>query len=465
VHGGTIVGQGGVEAVYDHYLRGTPGAQRVEVNALGVAQRELSQRQPVAGQTIRLSLDSGLQREGEKALQQGMALARANGNAGNAGAFVALDPRNGDVLAMGSYPTFNPNAFVHPMTQAQYDALIAPQNGAVAPLENRAIDGPYPTGSTFKPISAMAGLQAGLITPDTTMGGGSCVTISARQFCNSGKIDDGDLNLENALKVSEDTYFYELGAKANPNPATHPHGAAIQQMARKLGLGKTTGIDLTGEYQGIVPDPAWRAYQRVRCMHYYHRVPCPLTDGNPWTIGDNVNFATGQGDLEATPLQMAVVYSTLANAYENGGKATVPRPHLGLAVDDAQGRLIQTIQPPAARTVQLNYADVATVMTGLHMATSQPGGTSADVWAGFPLPVYGKTGTAEHNSAAGGYTNDQSWYVCFIPGPNDSHPIVIAVTIEKGGFGDQAAAPAARLMASQWFGIAKKLVAGSSKTL
>jgi penicillin-binding protein 2 len=186
---------------------------------------------------------------------------------------------------------------------------------------------------------------------------------------------------------------------------------------------------------------------------------CFITDGSPWTIGDNVNLAVGQGDLLATPLQMAVVYSTLANTFMNGnGHGIVPVPHLATEIDDTNGQLVQQIQPRRPRSIYLNPSDLSVVMAGLHDATSLPGGTSADVWAGFPRPVYGKTGTAQHTGQT-----DQSWYDCYIPDPK--RPIEITVTIEKGGFGDQAAAPVARLIASQWFNVQAKLVHGSNSTL
>jgi penicillin-binding protein 2 len=174
-----------------------------------------------------------------------------------------------------------------------------------------------------------------------------------------------------------------------------------------------------------------------------------------------MHLAVGQGDLVTSPLQMAVAYSTLANAYTHGGYGTVVRPHLGLEVDDAQGGLVQALSPPPPRHVRLNYADLSLVMEGIHDATSMSGGTSADVWSGWDQaqhPVYGKTGTAERAGQA-----DQSWYMCYIADPR--RPIVIAVTIEQGGFGDQAAAPAARLIASQWFGKARTLVHGTNRSL
>jgi penicillin-binding protein 2 len=173
-----------------------------------------------------------------------------------------------------------------------------------------------------------------------------------------------------------------------------------------------------------------------------------------------MHLAVGQGELLTDPLQMAVAYSTLANAYMHGGYGTVVRPHLGMEIDDAQGRVVQVLPYPAARHVHLNDEDLSLVMEGIHDAASEPGGTSADVWAGWDQaqhPVFGKTGTAEHVGK-----EDQSWYMCYVADPN--RPIVIAATVEQGGFGAETAAPIARLLASEWFGQPEKFVSGSSKT-
>jgi len=193
----------------------------------------------------------------------------------------------------------------------------------------------------------------------------------------------------------------------------------------------------------------------LRCRHQRHVPSCGISDMRAWSTGDNVNLSIGQGDLLASPLQMAVAYSTITN----GGK--VVRPHLGLEVDDGEGRLIQEIDPPASRRVRIPPAFRNAIMSGLHAAASAPGGTSADVFAGWPqgrLPVFGKTGTAQRPAGQ----RDQSWYVCYFP--NRTRPIVVAVTIEGGGFGAEAAAPAARLILSKWFGVKSKFIAGKSRT-
>jgi len=458
---GTVVGQEGLEYYYDRYLRGRPGVQRVEVNAAGYpVPSTLAPTQPIAGHSLKVTLDYPLQREAEKALREGMESARAGGKPAVAGAFVALDPRNGEVLAIGSAPSFDPNKFAKPLTRSEYAALQGRGAGSEespAPLTDRAVNGTYPTGSTFKPITAMGALEAGVITPSEGLGAGQCIYVSTQAFCNAGKADYGPVGLVEALKVSSDTYFFETGELANS------HGTVIQREANRLGVGEQTGVDLPSEITGLVPTPAWRAKvasEELACERRRHVSSCGISDGRPWSVGDNMHLAVGQGDLLTSPLQMAVAYSTLAGAFMHGGEGTVVRPHLGREIDDAQGRLVQALSYPPARHVHLNAADVDLVMQGIHEAASEPGGTSADVWAGWDQaqhPVYGKTGTAEHLGK-----EDQSWYMCYVADP--ARPIVIAVTVEQGGFGAETAAPIARLLASQWFGKPKRFVAGASKT-
>jgi penicillin-binding protein 2 len=460
VQQGTVVGQEGLEYFYDRYLRGQPGERPVEVNAFGEAEpTRLGIVAPKAGHSLRLSLDLGLQQEGEKALREGIAIAKAAGKPANGGAYVAMDPRNGEILATGSYPSFNPNVFAKPLAYSQYEALIGGNEAGGGPLFNRATEGAYPTGSTFKPITAMAALEAGVITPGEAFGAGSCIEAGKEQFCNSGHTDYGARDLVEALKVSSDTYFFETGARANS------HGNIIQEMAHHLGVGQETGIDLPKEFQGVVPDRQWRAQrdrEELECEHRRHVSSCGyVAEVRPWSIGDNMQLAVGQGDLLTDPLQMAVAYSTLANAYMHEGYGTVVRPHLGVQIDESKGGLVQELSSQPVGHVHLDYSYLSDVMEGIHDAASEPGGTSFEVWQGWNQaqhPVYGKTGTAQHTGK-----EDQSWYMCYIADP--THPIVIAVTVEQGGFGAETAAPIARLIASKWFDQPEKFVAGSSKTL
>jgi penicillin-binding protein 2 len=451
VRQGTVVGKEGIERAYDRYLRGVDGAQRITVDALGRPKGTPQERDPIPGRALRTSLDLDLQRTGEAVLDKTIAT-----GPGTAGAFVALDPRNGEVLAMGSNPSFDPEVLSRPITQKRLEQLFGPNAGS--PRFNRAIGGLYPTGSTFKPITAFAALGQGIITPSTPINDSGCIEIGAakQSFCNAGKEVNGTLTLPRAIQVSSDVFFYTLGRDLNPL-----EGQPLQRMAHRLGLGETTGVDLPGEAAGNVPDRRWRAQvgeRERRCRKRRHipltaLVGCGISDMRPWTVGDNVNLAVGQGDLQASPLQMAVAYG----AIENGGR--VVRPHLGVAVEDQNGRELQKIDAGTARRVKMDPGARAAIMQGLHAATSGDG-TSADVFKGWnqkAFPVYGKTGTAERAGHG-----DQSWYVCFVP--NKSRPIVLAVTVEDGGFGAEAAAPIARVMLAQWFGQKKEFIAGKSHT-
>ena len=456
-----VIGQSGLEGWYDRYLRGSDGAEQVQVDAQGQPTRNLVTTNPVPGHNLALSIDSGLQRVGQQALATSIA-----SNAGaDAGAFVAMNPDNGEVYAMGSYPTFNPTVFTKALSEATYKNLTNPNKGD--PLLNRAIQSAGPTGSTFKPITATAALESGNwstsdIFDDT---GSFCFPGTTDCLHNAGHAVDGSLDLVNALRVSSDDFFYNLGYRTNGDPLTHPGGGPLDQWAHMFGIGRKTGVDLPGELSGTLPSPRWRAHQdklELQCEHgtgpfkgHGKHANCGIADGRPWSVGDNVNLAVGQGDVQVTPMQLAVVYAALAN----GG--TVVRPHLGLDIQNSEGTVLQNINPPPARHVSINPFYLATIRQGLRDAASQPGGTSYDVMGNFPEQVYGKTGTAQ-------YTNqpDYSWYACFVPRTATTKPIVVVVHVERGGFGDIAAAPVARQILSQWFfgkpGVYK---AGSSATL
>jgi penicillin-binding protein 2 len=404
-------------------------------------------------------------------MRQAMSAARGLHNPATAGAFVAMDPFTGRVYALGSLPTYDANDFATGVSTSQYKK-IQDEHADI----DRAVDGLYPTGSTFKPITALAALQAGIITPSTLQGGGSCYTTgagtsAAKSFCNSGGADYGPQNLIGALKLSEDTYFYPLGATLNG----HGQDLELQDEARALGLGRSPGIDLPGGgYTGIVPDYRYvDAVNRTDWAQFCQGPPetlgahpkrayasdqlaitgCAQGQFDYWTVGQNILLSTGQGFLEATPLQMALAYSAIVN----GG--TVWKPQIATQVLSPSGQVLQQLPAPtAANKVPIDPAYRAAIMTGLHEAAQSAGGTSDAVFGNFPRPVYGKTGTAQHAGES-----DQSWYVAYAP--DAKRPIVIAMTIEKGGFGAAAAAPAVRLMLSQWFGIKKQFIAGSNPDL
>ena len=442
---GTVIGQDGIETAYDQFLRGSDGVQSITVDAAGRRRYQQRTAEPVPGKSLRTTLDLDLQRSGQTALDRMIA-----GGPGSAGAFVALDPRNGQVLAMGSAPSFDPRILASPISKTRYDALF---NTTAAPKFNRAIGGLYPTGSTFKPITAMAALDHSLITPQTVIVDNGCMTIGLdkQERCNAKKAVNGPVDLRRALQVSSDIYFYTLGVQANAL-----HGQVIQTWARRLGLGHSTGIDLPGEQPGTIPDKAWRARLRdkeLACEKRRKVASCFISDKRPWTLGDNVSLAVGQGDVQVTPLQMAVAYAALAN----GG--TVVRPHLGMSVEDDAGRQLQQLDSGPGRHVRLDPGYRQAILDGLHLSTIGPG-TSAPVFRGWPqsrLPLYGKTGTAQRTGHG-----DQSWYVAFIK--DGTRPIVIAATVEDGGFGAEAAAPVVCRMLNRWYARKGACAAGTSAT-
>jgi penicillin-binding protein 2 len=399
---GDRVGQAGIEAEYDRFLRGQNGAARLEVDALGKLTKTLRRREPVQGKQLRLSLDLNVQRAAQEALAGGT----------GKGAFAVMNVRNGEVLALGSQPSFDPNVFTKPITKKQLAALTSKNLGE--PLLNRAIQAGYPTGSTFKLVTATAALESGYITPDTPLSDPGSLTVGGVTFENAGGVAHGVLPLRQALTVSSDVFFYQLGRDMNEE------GMPLQVWAHRLGIGRMTGIDLPGEQPGRLPTRRWRD-------RWYKK---GLTD-RPWSVGDNINLSVGQGDLLADPLQMAVAYAAIAN----GGR--VLRPRLGLRIEDATGRALQQLDAPTARRVKISKANRDAIMEGLYGAANEPGGTSTPVFEGFPIPIAGKTGTAEHLGKP-----DQSWYVALAPYPNPRY--VVAVTDEAGGFGAETAAPMAR---------------------
>jgi penicillin-binding protein 2 len=411
---GDIIGQAGVEYAYDRFLRGTAGSQRIQVDALGRPRGMLGNRPAHAGDNLRLTLDAGVQEVGESAL-------RAKGLPG---AFVAMDVHSGAVLAMGSYPTYDPSFYTRPHTKAQYDAF---GDRPGDPLVDRADQGGYPTGSAFKPITATAALEDGLITPSTIFNDTGSLDIGGLVVHNAGGAANGPIDMSTALQVSSDVYFFSLGLHASASG----NGGQIQDWAFKFGLGRNPNIDVPNAGAGLIPTPAWR--NRVYRSHKN-----PYID-RPWNQGDNVNLAVGQGDVMVTPLQLARAYAALAN----GGSLVTP--HLGGRLVDVNGKTVERIKPPPKRHLRISDETRNVILGGLERAAMEPGGTSYPVMGGFPFPVAGKTGTAERGTGQ----EDQSWYSVIAPYNNPR--IVVTVTVEHGGFGVESAAPIARSILESYF--------------
>jgi penicillin-binding protein 2 len=407
---GDEVGQDGVEDTYDRFLRGRSGIERIQVDALGQPTKNgrLVSEPPVPGDNLRLSIDSSVQEAGEAALA-----AR-----GLPGGFVTMNVDNGEILGLGSFPTFDPSVFTRPLTQTQVNELY--RDPVLAPLTDRAIAGLYPTGSTFKPITAIAALESGNLTPSEVIYDPGQLVVGGQVFSNAGEAANGSVSLVSALEVSSDVFFYTLGLRMWDT-------GRLQHWAHALGIGRSTGIDLPGAAEGLLPSEHWR-----------NQLYKEGETERPWSAGDNVQLATGQGDLQTNPLQMAVAYAALAN----GG--TIVTPHVGLQVDDAAGRVQDEFSPPPRRHIHIDPGYRATILEGLHDAAQNGAGTSFDVFGSFPVPVAGKTGTAQRPPHA-----DQSWYGVLAPYPNPR--IVTFVTMEEGGFGVESAAPAARQILEAYF--------------
>ncbi len=451
VAAGTDIGKGGLEYEYDKQLRGTDGSLHIEVNAAGERRRARTVRQPKQGRELKLTLRLDLQQTGERALQ--------TAGHGLPGAFIAMNPESGAVYAMGSSPTFNPRDLNGPFsTKAAYDAKFG--NAAGKPLFNRADQSAYPTGSIFKPITSLAALSAGLITPDEKFDDTGCFQTGARKdidkSCNAGGKAYGPVNMVDALRVSSDTYYYNLGKKLFLQG-----GLKLQKWAHDLGVGRRSGIDIPGEARGALPSPAkireLQALERA-CRKREHKANCYIADlSASWNPGDMTNFAVGQGGLQATPLQMATAYAAIIN------HGRVPSPHLAEQTEDPVRGMVEKIDKPSKRKVAIKDEWRTTIMKGLSEAANQDGGTSKQVWdQGWPrdqFPIFGKTGTAERIGQA-----DQSWYVAYsYDHTPERKPILVVVTVEKGGFGAESAAPAARLILSKWFNVTPKLIRGSSQ--
>jgi penicillin-binding protein 2 len=406
---GDEVGKAGVEYSYDKFLRGQPGLQKVQVNALGqpTPGGQLVSKPPTPGESLKLTIDSEVQAAGESALA----------SQGLPGGFITMNVDNGQILGLGSFPTYDPSELIQP-TQAQVNALYRNES---APLLDRSTEGEYPTGSTFKLFTALAALENGVITPNTVINDPGQLCVGGECFQNAEGAAYGPLTLVPALEVSDDVFFYTLGLKMWDTNE-------LQEWAHKLGIGRPTGIDFPVGTDGLLPTKHWRDQL--------------FKEGEterPWSAGDNIQLATGQGDLQTNPLQMAVAYAALGN----GG--TVVTPHVGMEIEDTAGRVLKEFDPKPQRKIHIDPGVRSVIMEGLHDAAQGPGGTSQPVFGSFPIPVAGKTGTAERGPSHA----DQSWYAILAPYPNPR--IVTVVTIEEGGFGAQAAAPAAHTILEAYF--------------
>jgi penicillin-binding protein 2 len=451
---GDLIGIAGLERSYERYLRGEPGWTRLEVNARDHVLGELGSEPPVAGADLVTTLDLDLQVAAERILRNGLedsrSVVRANDGRrirSTAGAVVAMDPRDGGIRAMASYPTYDPELFLGGIEPEDWATLHDPENET--PLLNRAIQGEYPPGSVFKIVSGAAAMAGDLITPNQTLPCPPAWYLGNHRFRNWNRSHDGHLDAAGALMRSCDTYYYELAARQwrieeRQVRAGEEPREVMQEVSRAFGLGAPTGIDLPGERGGVIPGREWKeqVWQQLRGVYCagppegsssylvrLYREQCE--DGGRWRGGDAVNMSIGQGDVLTTPLQMAVAFSAVAN----GG--TVITPRIGEQAVAPDGSVVAQFEPEVQGELPLEAAELDAIERGLRMVVSGAGGTGSRVFAGFPIPSAGKTGTAEKGDRI-----PYAWYVGYAPA--DDPEIVVAVAVEEGGGGSVTAAPIVR---------------------
>jgi penicillin-binding protein 2 len=438
---GDVVGQAGVEATYDKYLRGTNGSEQLTVDAAGrPTSPPTVTANPQPGNNLRLTLDIGLQRAAEKALRSGIAYAHENGNwAADGGAIVAMNPNDGSVLAMASYPTYEPSVFV-----TRDPKKLAPlENPTVAardnfPALNRAIDVGYPPGSTWKPVTALAAMETHILQPYTPLLCTGSYSAYGQTFNNWDPDVHEWMDLPTALEESCDTYFYQLGLDFWKLPPSEGH--PLQEWASRFGFGQSSGIDIGPEYDGLVPTPEWRR----------QNFTAPIDQ--IWKPGYSIQLAIGQGDLLVTPIQMTRLYAMIAN----GGNLVTP--HLAEDVeqpssDPTSSTILRSFAPTKPTPSGVDAAALRVVQQGLYDGTHDPLGTSYGVFGTFPVSISGKTGTAEKIVDLPGYPNglklSQSWWCGY--GPSQDAQLVVCAVIENGGEGGSAAAPAALQVFEKYF--------------
>jgi penicillin-binding protein 2 len=434
---GDRVGKMGVELQYDAYLRGKDGTRTVEVDATGRPKQQLQDVAPLPGKNLVLTIDSELQAAAEKAIREGIDSARKQGfkNAA-AGVVVAINPKNGQILAMTSFPDYDPSLWVGGMKQSDFDRL----NSAAAnqPLFNRAIAGEYAPGSTFKPFIAATALNKGLINGTRVFNDPGYLKVGGQTFFCWNRQGHGEVNLLEALMESCDVYFYNVGQLLY-----NQNGPVLQDGVRQFGFGDPTGVDLPGESKGQVPDSKWKKEAVVAYPNPVDRI---------WKTGDEVNLAIGQGDMLSTPLQLATAFAAIANA--DAGKTdsagnvqlNVLVPHVGLQITDAAGNIVHEFETQTRKTVSMTAHDLGLIRTGLQYVTSDTQGTAYGAFKGFPVPVVGKTGTSQKAGAS-----DYAWFMGYAPA-NDPKILVVAL-VEQGGHGSSVAAPVVRRVMEQYFGI------------
>ncbi len=415
---GDFIGKFGVEKAYEPYFHGKRGEQQIEVNALGQLTRVLKTDEAISGNNIYLTLDIGLQRKAEALL------------AGRVGTAVAMDPSNGHILAMASSPAFDPNVFVEGMTHESWNDLASNE---FRPMENKTIQGQYPPASTYKIVTAVAGLEEGVITEHTRMFCPGYYRYGDRTFRCWKRGGHGFMNVTDALAQSCDVFFYQVGEKLGVD--------RLAIHAKACGLGLPTGVDLDKEAKGLVPTSGWKLSRM----------------GVPWQGGETLSVAIGQGFDLVTPIQMLSLISAVAN----GGIRY--KPLVIRRIESSDGSLVKKQVPVPLGRLSASEKTLQIIKKSLMDAVNKPTGTG---WIAriAGVDVAGKTGTAQVVSMAEDYDDkeksvestrlrhrDHAWFIAFAPA--EEPRVAVAVLIEHGGHGSRAAGPVAREMIKTYLGI------------
>jgi penicillin-binding protein 2 len=417
---GEVIGQSGIEKLLEHHLRGRAGGRNVVVDVAGRVVELLEERKPEPGGSVTLTIDRDLQRVAEEGFRPDVL-----GGPARMGGVVALDPRNGDLLALVSKPCFDPNDFAGGIDAETWKRLTS---DPWRPIQNRALSGQYPPGSAYKPIVAAAALSDGVVTPEQTFYCPGHFRLGRRTYRCWKEGGHGSVNLRDALKQSCDVYFYNVGLQIGID--------RIADFARGFFLGRRSGIPLGDEKPGLVPTSSWKERRF----------------GEVWMKGETVSASIGQGFNLATPMQLAVAYAAIAN----GG--VILQPRLVLRQSDREGRVVEADDPVVLGHVPVAPAHLALIRDALEAVVNEQHGTGGRARL-RDVRVAGKTGTAQVVRLK--YTEDleedeipikyrdHAWFVAFAP--VDAAEIVVAVLVEHGGHGGSAAAPIAGRVLARYF--------------
>lgn len=405
------IGKSGLEKEYEDILRGVPGKEKVEVNSTGTNEKSLGTVAPIPGRNIRLSVDFELQKKLATELQVQMTKAKTT-----SASAVAVNPQNGQVLAMVSLPTYDNNLFAKGISESDYSSLL---NNPAKPLLDRSTSGEYPSGSTIKPFIASGALEEGTITESTTVNSTGGIKIGDFNFPDWKAGGHGTTNVLKAIAESVNTFFYAIGGGYGGITGLGPD--KMKSYLQKYGFDAYTNIDVGGEAKGSIPDPDWKL----------------RTFNEQWYLGDTYHMAIGQGDILVTPLQLANATTAIAN----GG--TLYQPTLVASVLDGNGVVVEDKQPKVIRSSILKSSTIEVVQRGMRQTITAGSGRVMNT---LPKEVFGKTGTAQYGPNE---SKQHAWFITY--GPNPSPTIAMSILLEGAGGGDVYAAPVANEVYKWYF--------------